>query len=174
MFEFLKTIIHFLHSQNIPYMLPGSVAMSVYVLPRATRDFDFVINLSQEKIPLLTDHFKDDYYCDADAIKDAIWRESIFNIIDHQSGFKADFVILKSSEYRQEEFRRRTVTDFFGTPIYIVTAEDLLISKLIWIQDSQSNLQKEDIGQLAALADLDWDYIYQWVSNLKLNKFNLW
>ncbi|MEO7265493.1 MAG: DUF6036 family nucleotidyltransferase [Ferruginibacter sp.] len=173
MFEFLKTIITFLNSNNIPYMLSGSVAMSVYVLPRATRDFDFIINLSIEKIPLFIENFKGDYYCDETAVRDAVKRKSIFNIIDHQSGYKADFVLLKNTAYRQEEFGRRISTDLFGLPLYIVSAEDLLISKLIWIQELHSELQKEDIRNLAALKTLDWNYIHKWINEMKINTFDL-
>jgi hypothetical protein len=43
-------------------MLSGSVAMSIYI-PRATRDFDFVVNLQEKDISLLVEHFKKGHYC---------------------------------------------------------------------------------------------------------------
>src|SRR6266487_4869663 len=126
-------------------MLSGSVALSVYTLPRATRDFDFVVHLKQKDIKSLTDNFKEGYYCDIDAVQEAVRNHSMFNIIDHTSGFKADFVILKNEPFRQKEFSRRREIDFYGIPIYIVSPEDLLLSKLIWIQDIQNSIQIEDI-----------------------------
>jgi hypothetical protein len=63
--------------------------------------------------------------------------------------------------------------DYFGKTIYVVSAEDLLISKLIWIQDIQSAIQMEDIKNLALVPSLDWNYIHSWISTLKLNTFNL-
>ncbi len=153
-------------------MLSGSVAMSIYILPRATRDFDFIVNLQAKDIDALTNYFKEGYYCDADAVDDAIKNRSMFNIIDHASGFKADFIILKNEPFRQIEFKRRVQADFFGIPIYIVTAEDLLLSKLIWIQKIQSNIQMEDIKNLTAL-NLDWEYINKWIENLELHTFEL-
>jgi hypothetical protein len=72
----------------------------------------------------------------------------MFNIID-ASGFKADFIILKDTKYRQTELKRRKTVDFSGLPIQIVSAEDLLLSKLIWIQEVQSSLQIEDIKNLS-------------------------
>lgn len=173
MFEFFEKIIQYLTAHKIPYMLSGSVAMSMYVLPRATRDFDIVINLTENDIPGLIHYFKDGFYCDEDAIKEAMRKRSMFNIIDHNSGFKADFVMLKDEPYRITEFDRRRETDFFGMPIYVATAEDLLISKLIWIQQLQSSLQKEDILALKEIETLDWSYIRFWISNLKLHTFEL-
>ena len=173
MFDFFKKIISFLNENNIPYMLSGSVAMSVYVLPRATRDFDFIIHLSLSDVEKFITSFKDGYYCDEDAVVDAIKNKSIFNIIDFASGFKADFVILKDEFFRKTEFDRRTTADFFNVPISIVTAEDLLLSKLIWIQELQSSLQMEDIKNLKEKSELDWNYINFWIGKLKLNTFNL-
>lgn len=131
MLQFLQTIIEFLHRENISYMLSGSVAMSVYTIPRSTRDIDFVINLQAKDVEKLSSHFKEGYYCDKDAVNDAIQHQTMFNIIDHATSFKADFVILKTQPFRQKEFERRIKADFFGLPIYVVTAEDLLLSKLI-------------------------------------------
>lgn len=154
-------------------MLSGSVAMSIYTLPRATRDIDFVVNLQSKDVDILVEHFKEGFYCDADSVKDAINRRSLFNIIDYESGFKADFVILKDSLFRQTEFNRRVLSDFEGIPISIVTVEDLLLSKLIWIQELQSNIQMDDIKNLAKIETLDWAYIQTWIKSLKLNTFNL-
>ena len=126
MLEFFDKIIAVLDELNIEYMLSGSVAMGVYVLPRATRDFDFIIHLKPEDAEVFVDKFKQGYYCDIDAVKEALKCKSIFNIIDHHSGYKADFVILKNQLFRKEEFKRRIKVDYFGKEIYIVSAEDLL------------------------------------------------
>ena len=173
MLDFLKAIILFFNSNKIEYMLSGSVALSIYTLPRATRDFDFVVHLKSKDVKPLTDFFKEGYYCDVDAVKEAIQNKSMFNIIDHSSGFKADFVILKDEPFRQTEFNRKTKFDFYGVTVFIVSPEDLLLSKLIWIQDFQSTLQMEDIKNLALLPYLDWNYIRSWIQSLKLNTFKL-
>lgn len=171
MLDFLQKIICFFHERQIPYMLSESVAMSIYILPRATRDFDFVIHLQQQDIDALVAYFQEGYYCDRDAIADAIKHKSLFNIIDYASGFKSDFVILKETEFRQTEFHRRRSVNFLGMYISVVTPEDLLLSKLIWIQELQSSIQMEDIRNLKQLNTLDWDYINTWIKKLNLNTF---
>lgn len=154
-------------------MLSGSVAMGVYILPRATRDFDFVVHLQAQDIDSFVANFQEGYYCSADAVKDAISYPGLFNIIDHSSGYKADFIILKNDEFRQVEFKRKVEMEYFDKIVYLVSAEDLLISKLIWIQEFQSAIQVEDIKNLCQLNTLDWEYIWQWVKKLKLSTFNL-
>jgi hypothetical protein len=173
MFDFFKKIITYLNTNDIPYMLSGSIAMGIYIIPRATKDIDFVVHLQVQDIDSMVDYFEGAYYCNKEAIIDAVKRQSIFNIIDHASGFKADFVVRKNDPYRLAEFGRKQQIDFYGSLIHIVSPEDLLISKLIWIQNWQAAVQMEDIKNLALLPGLQFDYINRWITELKLNTFNL-
>lgn len=173
MFDFLRILIHFFDSNKIPYMLSGSVAMSLYVEPRFTRDYDFVVHLQEENINDLLDFFKEGYYCSEEAVRDAVKRRSMFNIIDHKSGYKADFVILKNEPFRQAEFERRQQVKFLEMNINIVSPEDLLLSKIIWIQEIQSGVQMEDIKLLAGVEEIDWKYVNSWIKELNLKTFNL-
>jgi len=63
-------------------MLSGSVAMSIYIVPRSTRDMDIVVELSPDDADKFVEFFGKEYYCDKDAIIDAMKRKSMFiNII---------------------------------------------------------------------------------------------
>ncbi|MNC88491.1 hypothetical protein D3C83_43080 [compost metagenome] len=57
--------------------------------------------------------------------------------------------------------------------IYVVSVEDLLLSKLIWIQEIKNNTQMDDIEKLSRNKELDWNYINRWIKKLKLNTFNI-
>ncbi len=173
MLDFLKILTGYFEKNKIAYMLSGSVAMSIYALPRFTRDFDFVVHLQPEDVPTLMQCFNEGYYCDEDAVREAIKNKGMFNIIDHKSGYKADFIILKDEPYRLAEFERRKPVTFLHSQIYLVSPEDLVISKLIWIQQSRSSLQMEDIKSLLELADLDHNYIKKWIAVLRISTFNL-
>jgi hypothetical protein len=155
-------------------MLSGSIALGLYTVPRMTRDIDFIIHLEAKNLDLFVSSFKNGFYCDRDAVKDAMEGPvKMFNIIDHATGYNADFVVLKDDPFRLEEFNRRLKVNYFGKTIYAVSPEDLLISKLIWIQDFQSAVQIEDIKNLVVLDDLDWGYISKWIKQLKLRTFDL-
>lgn len=171
MIEFLKVLVNYFDQNQITYMLSGSVAMSLYTLPRFTRDFDFVVHLKPRDVTYLAEHFKDGYYCDEDAVRDAVLDKTMFNIIDHKSGYKADFIILKNEPYRITEFERRRLIDFLDMKIYVVSPEDLLLSKIIWAQESESSMQFDDIRLLSSLDTLDRQYIDRWIEMLNLNTF---
>lgn len=139
-------------------MLTGSVAMSIYIVPRATKDMDFVVALETEDIDKIAAHFTKEYYCDRDAMADALRRKSLFNIIDASTGFKADFIPLNQTIFEQTKFNRRKETDFLGSPVYVISPEDLLLSKLVWIQQLQSAQQMVDIQNLLTIETLDREY----------------
>lgn len=173
MISFLKKLVGYFNQENIPYMLSGSVAMSIYAIPRFTRDFDFVVHLQQKDVDGLVEYFKDGYYCDKDAVREAINNRSMFNIIDFETNYKADFIILKDEPYRINEFKRRKELDFSDIKIMVVSTEDLIISKIIWIQQFDSSIQKEDLRILLELKEIDMNYISEWVNELKLDTFGL-
>ena len=100
-------------------------------------------------------------------------RESMFNVIDAKSGFKVDFIVLKSSEYHQTAFSWRRVTEFMEMPVYTISPEDLVLAKIIWIQDYQSSQQITDIKNLLAIPVFQRAYIYHWIKELKLATFDL-
>src|SRR5690606_38025651 len=91
-------------------------------------------------------------------------------IIHLDSSVKVDFVLRKSEEYRVVEFDRRKKVNFDGIELFIVSKEDLILSKLIWQKDSDSELQKRDIKHLLE-PYYDEKYLIEWIK--KLNLYNL-
>ena len=91
-----------------------------------------------------------------------------FNIINNQAIVKIDFIIRKKSEYRIIEFNRREKVKIDGFEIYIVSIEDLIISKLIWAKDSNSQVQLNDIENLM-VQEVDTDYLEFWKKELGIN-----
>lgn len=113
------------------------------------------------------------YYINDESVKEAIRGKGMFNIIDHKSGYKADFMVLKEEAFRQAKFRRQRKMKFLDKTISVVSPEDLFLFKLIWIQDRQSGVQMEDIKSILDVEDLDWRYVNEWIKELKLKTFNL-
>lgn len=171
--ELIKYVSEELDKRSIEYMLSGSFAMLLYTTPRMTRDVDMVIVLKEEQIDSFLEIFEKDFYYHRPSITEEVRRKGMFNIIDHKSGYKIDFVLRKDTEYRFIEFSRKIRTDTFGFETWVVSAEDLLLSKLIWIQPYQSKQQTEDIENLWQYPDLDKVYVLKWCSLLNLNTFNI-
>lgn len=158
-----------LDKANIPYMLTGSFAANFYAVPRMTRDIDIIIEIDQSDINKIVHIFQNDFYLEKDSIIEALEFQNMFNIIHNDSAYKVDFIIRKNSPYRLTEFNRRKQILLNNIPIWIVTLEDLIISKLFWAKDSFSEMQVRDIKNLLQTSQhIDKEYIDKWIEKLGL------
>ena len=82
--DLLIQITEALESENIAYMLSGSIAMNSYTVPRMTLDIDIVIGLREENLPAFLSLFDDRYYINHDTVNNEVKRLGMFNIIDHE------------------------------------------------------------------------------------------
>lgn len=156
-----------LENAGIDYMLTGSMAMNYYAQPRMTRDIDVVMALEPADADLIVRLFSPDYYAPREAIVAAIAQRSIFNMIDQESVIKVDCIVRKASAYRQIEFERRCRVSLQTFQTWIVSKEDLILSKLEWARDSHSELQFRDLRNLAATG-YDQAYVSHWLKDLGL------
>jgi hypothetical protein len=156
--ELLAFVVSALEAVPMNYMLTGSMAMTVYTIPRSTRDIDLVVEVMPSQKETFLSQFKDRFHFNEQTIIDEFAGRGIgiFNLIDHKSFYKIDFIIRKANRYEQVKF-----------------PEDLILSKIQWIQQLESERQKEDIRQLLEFPALNMTYIKSWADFLKLNTYNL-
>jgi len=166
--KIFRDVIEKLNNNNIPYMISGSVAMNYYTTPRMTRDIDIIIEI--KNIKAFYETFKKDYYINQEMVSTAVKYQQMFNIIHLKEVIKIDFIIKKNTEYRETEFERRKKVEIDGTNFYIVSIEDLIISKLLWGKDSRSELQIRDVKNLLKEKS-DKGYIDCWVKKLHIDSF---
>lgn len=163
----LKDVVERLERAELPYMISGSMALNFYAQPRMTRDIDVVVELSLAHVSSVVAAFEAHYYLDEDAVRDAITRQGMFNIIHNELAFKVDLVVRKDEPYRREEFSRRRRVTVDDLSFFIVAPEDLLLSKLAWAKDSHSELQLGDVRNLVrATTAIDWPYVEKWAAAL--------
>lgn len=171
--SFLRRVVGILEEVGIPYMLTGSLASAYYGEPRATRDIDFVIAVSDAQIEDLVRRLDDEgFYVSRQAAQEAHRRRSQFNAVDPASGWKVDWIVRKARPFSQHEFERRRTVELMDLELPMVTAEDLIVAKLEWAEKGGSELQLRDA--LAILLqrgrELDRGHIERWVDDLGLQE----
>jgi hypothetical protein len=128
-----------------------------------TRDIDLVVEVEAVDVDKIFNLFSKDCYIDREIVKQAIDAHTIFNIIHNEWVVKADFIIRKDEKYRREEFSRKRKILIEDTTVFVVSAEDLILSKLVWGRQSQSDLQLRDVRQMiSVVSKLDWQYMEKW------------
>jgi hypothetical protein len=158
---------------EVAYMLTGSFASAYHGSPRSTQDIDLVIAATPTQLRTFVGCLPSgEYYADLNAALEAQKRESMFNVIDLESGWKIDLIIRKNRAFSQEEFGRRQRATVQQVSLFVASAEDVVLAKLEWAKLAQSQRQIEDaVGIIKIRRDsLDRLYLEKWISQLGLTK----
>ncbi|HEX6641154.1 MAG TPA: hypothetical protein VF215_08570, partial [Thermoanaerobaculia bacterium] len=171
--EFLRRITSALEANRIPYMLTGSLASSMYGIPRATNDIDIVISPTRVQLLSIVQLFqRAGLTVTSEAAVSALRKRTQFNVIDFPHGLKADLIVQKDREFSAIEFERRETHEVEGMQLTIATPEDVLLAKLEWARMGDSERQIVDAAGILKVqgAALDTSYIEQWVKRLALEE----
>ncbi len=81
-------------------------------------------------------------------------------------------IIRKSRAFSQEEFRRRQRVSLHDVPLFVASAEDVVVSKLEWAKVAQSRRQIEDAAAILRMRRdaPDNSYLAKWIDELGLKK----
>jgi hypothetical protein len=149
---------------SIPYMLVGSYSSNYYGRPRSTKDADFVLILSVEKLTALSRSLGADLQFDPQMSFGSVTMAMRHVITHPESAFKIELFMLTDDPHDQSRFSRRQKVDFEGRQAWLPTAEDVIIQKLRW---SRGGSRKKDIADAAEVlrlqsSQLDFAYIRNW------------
>jgi hypothetical protein len=170
----ITPLVEVLEQLGVLYHIGGSVASSLYGIPRLTIDVDLIADLRMGHVRPLVKQLQTIYYIDEDMVRDAISRHSSFNIIHQDTILKVDVFIPKSRLFDQEELRRAQQEVLLeGTrPFNMASPEGTILNKLEWYRmgGEVSDRQWNDIlGVLKVQGtNLDMAYLQRWAANLKV------
>lgn len=174
--ELLAEVVGALGRLGLDYMITGSIVSSLYGQPRSTHDIDVVVVIPPHLTGTLAGAFADpDYYLDEQAIREAVQRQDMFNLIDTRSGDKVDFWMLTDDEFDRSRFSRRRVQQFSGVRMWVPAPEDAILSKLRWAQMAGGS-EKQFLDALSVYEvqfhALDMGYLGEWADRLGVQ--DLW
>ncbi|MDX1933814.1 MAG: hypothetical protein SFU56_14545 [Capsulimonadales bacterium] len=161
---------------GIPYYVGGSVASSVYGVFRATNDADIVVDLKESSVPDLVTALSNDFYIDADMIRNALHHGISFNVIHLPTMVKADLFPLNEGAFERSEMGRRRperirILDN-SEDIYFASPEDMVLQKLRWYRATgeRSDRQWYDVQGILKVqgTSLDFDYMRYWAAELQI------
>jgi hypothetical protein len=170
-----------LESLGFQYAIGGSIASSRYGEPRSTFDVDISVRLPLDEAKRFVTAFQAlGYYIYLDVIVDALIEEQPFNIIDAESGYKADIFLIDPDEPTELERsaiarRRRTIYDpDTGAETFLYAPEDVIIYKLKYYLSGRMDKHLRDIAAMLAVQGemLDFDYLERWAT--RVDAADLW
>jgi hypothetical protein len=170
--DLLKYAVACIESNDIPYLLAGSLASGVYGEPRHTLDIDIVIDLKMSQIDAVCTAFPPpEFYISRSAAIEAIETGRQFNVLNPPSGNKIDFMISRRDSWGRSQLQRRRREMLVpGCEGYAAAPEDIIISKLIYFQEGRSEKHIRDIVAMmdSSASLIDKNYLQKWIDELGL------
>jgi hypothetical protein len=158
---------------HAPYMVTGATAAIVYGQPRVTNDLDVVLALEESGAAQLERVFSpaEFYVPPVDVIKAEQARSlrGHFNIIHHETGYKADVYLVGTDPLHAWALpRRRQVPWTAGLTIEVAPPEYVILRKLEYFREGGSTKHPADIRAILAVTPVDTALVGAWVARLGL------
>ncbi len=162
--EAAATVVDALNTVQIPYMLVGSFSSNFYGIPRATQDADFVVQCEQGFVATVAAHLAPVFRFDPQMAFETVTATTryVARLVD--GAFDVDFFLLSEDPHDIERFARRRTVTMLGRRVFLPTAEDVIITKLRWSDQSARAKDVNDVrGVIAVQGDrVQWDYVRAW------------
>lgn len=144
-------------------MTTGSIAAMSYGEYRVTNDIDIVLVLAGSDIEKLVAAFPiEEFYCpppDVIALEAAREEHGHFNLIHHETGFKADVYIAGKERLSRWALQQRQAIELGDSLIWIAPVEYVIIGKLEFYREGSSEKHLRDIRGMLAVTDVDHAFL---------------
>lgn len=155
---------------EVPWMLGGSVGAMCYSEPRATLDVDCVIDLRTGHEQRIIDAFpeSDFYVPPLNVIAHEIRRGALgsFNIIHHETGFKADCYPCGNDDLMRWGLTKATLHPIADLNVPVAPPEYIVCMKLRYFAMSGQDKHLRDIRSIIRLLPtLDTRLIAEWATH---------
>ena len=141
-----------LNTLGVSYMVSGSVAVIIYGEPRLTHDVDLIVVLDREHIARLPEVFPPtEFYCpptEVIAVEAAREQRGHFNIIHHETGFKADVYLSGRDPLHAWGLARARRLEVEGLAVVVAPPEYVIVRKLEYYREGGSEKHLRDIRSM--------------------------
>ena len=160
----LVAVIRALEHIGGPYVLVGSLATNFHGIPRSTRDADIVLAIDASTMGRLAAALVPDL-----RIQPQTSFETVTGTIRHvievlDSPFTIELFGTSDDPHDQARMARRQRVRLLDQGTWVLTAEDVVITKLRWGQHANRSKDLDDARNVLAVreGDLDMEYIRRW------------
>jgi hypothetical protein len=156
------------------YMVTGSVASMIYGEARLTHDIDIVIDLKLSHVPHIPKLFPEtDFYFPPDEvirIEMARSRRGHFNLIHHESGFKADIYLSGEEPLHAWGLARTRHVAVAGIDVPLAPPEYVILKKMLFFKEGGSEKHIRDIEAMLRTSpeQISSSDLLPWISSLEL------
>ncbi len=156
-----------LNRLGVPYMVTGATAAIVYGQPRVTNDIDVVLALDSAAVFRLEECFPEtEFYIPPESVvrvEQGRRQRGHFNIIHHESGYKADVYLAGEDPLHTWALPLRRELTWGDEIMMVAPPEYVIVRKLEYFREGGSPKHLLDIRAMLAVTDVDRTDITHWV-----------
>ena len=130
---------------------------------RDTRDVDIVLTMTVQDSSRIANAFPlDEFYC---PLEETLVEEAAraqrgqFNVIHHQTGFKADFFLAGSDALNRWAFQHRRRFPLDGVPVRVAPPEHVVVNKLEFFREAKHEKHLRDIRTMMHFTEMDYPFL---------------
>ncbi len=165
----LADVVTVLLARQVEFHLTGGLASSFYGEPRFTQDIDIVIRVaSGDSLDQLIAELSRKFIVDRAAIEDAVRRRGIFQALHEETMIKVDFHVGEAITGELDRSKNEEI--LAGVVVPLVSKEDAILSKLIWISKGSYKSRHDVKTMLKRSGEVDFNYLNAQSVNLGVEK----
>lgn len=148
-----------LNALGLRWMASGSIASAAYGEYRTTNDIDLILVLPGTDVTRLRDAFPEaEFYCPpVEVIETEAKRDQAghFNLIHHETAFKADVYIAGADTLHEWALSRRREVRINDVVLWLAPPEYVILRKLEFFREGRSEKHLRDIRGMLAMTEVD-------------------
>jgi hypothetical protein len=162
--EIVRRVLDGLDAVKIPYVLVGSFASNAYGVSRSTQDADIVVQMLPGQLNELIKYIGPEFELEPQMQFETVTGTRKTLLRERESGFAIELFELSSDPHDQQRFARRRQLTVLDRETWILTVEDVLVTKLNWLRLANRTKDMLDIRSVIAVQDdaIDWPYVERW------------
>jgi hypothetical protein len=165
-----------LEAIGAPYMVTGATAAILYGQPRVTNDLDVVLSLDDAaRASLLRAFPETEFYVPPESViraEQARIQRGHFNLIHHETGYKADIYLAADPLHAWALPLRRRLRWNEDLEIAVAPPEYVVLRKLEFYREGRSSKHPADIQAIHEVTGVDEAVMVPWLERMGLG--TLW
>lgn len=162
--EIVKRCVEAFERLQIPYVTVGAFSVNVYGYPRSTKDADFVVQLGNVPINAVIASLGSEFTLDPQMSFETITSTTRYRLRHRSTQFLIEMFLLSDDPHDQARFARRVFGRVGDRRASVLTAEDLIVTKLRWSRQGKRSKDADDVVNVLAsqAGKLDLAYVRSW------------
>jgi hypothetical protein len=158
------TLLDALERAALDYVVVGSLAANFYGVSRSTQDVDVVVSCKRQGLADLVRELGTDFIRDPQLAFETVTSTTKTLITERKSRFQIEVFYLSDDPHDQQQFARRRKVTMYGRSAYILTVEDVVITKVRWLHIAGRAKDDSDVRGVIQLhrAKIDWPVVESW------------